>query len=625
MNKTLIIIDAINVNYISDDAVYTWTGYIETEFQKSLLEYVDKSGEYLKSSYLEFIHDIGEFEYKNSTIREYFQQKNGVSLWWMSLLVEKSPYKSERIKDCLKLLAIEKLISDNSYQKVTLVLDNKLVAKVIKDLCNKMNIHFEWEKPKRNWFKMNRVNENISIIYNITRGFVYLIYYFFSRWNFTKNKSDVKMLSNDSVFFSSYFFNLNLKKLKTGDYYSRQWADLPKYFNNLGQATTHLENYVQSPEIPNVRTATKLLKEFNKKDNLDNHLFVDKNLSIKLFFKVLNNFFKLIYLHINFRDICLAFNVGKTNLNLWLILREDWYCSFIGKSAVSNLIYIELFEKHMQNIPFQKFGFYLCENIAWEKALIAAWKNNNHGNLVAVQHSTVRFWDLRYFSHPKIHIGEGFYNQPSPDFYALNGEVAWNYFINNGYLKSKLLKAEALRYQFLEKYTFKSDFGSVLRRDLNNKKVLILGDFTEKQTYLMLDSLVHIFHKYTCLHNYTIKPHPVSKINISKYSNIGLKQNDGQLQDILKNFDLVFSSNCTSAGVDCMYMGAEVIIFMDSDDLNHNPLRDLDGINFVRDSDELYSALSLGINLKQPINNNSFFWLNSDMVKWKVIIENLSN
>lgn len=39
----------------------------------------------------------------------YLALKNGYNLWWMSLVTEKSPVKSTKIFDCLRLLALEEI------------------------------------------------------------------------------------------------------------------------------------------------------------------------------------------------------------------------------------------------------------------------------------------------------------------------------------------------------------------------------------------------------------------------------------------------------------------------------------------------------------------------------------
>ena len=72
-----------------------------------------------------------------------------------------------------------------------------------------------------------------------------------------------------------------------------------------------------------------------------------------------------------------------------------------GSAAVINLLWIELFDQALRDAPRQDKGFYLCENQGWERAFIHAWRKHGHGELIAVPHATVRFWDLRYFADPR--------------------------------------------------------------------------------------------------------------------------------------------------------------------------------------------------------------------------------
>ena len=77
------------------------------------------------------------------------------------------------------------------------------------------------------------------------------------------------------------------------------------------------------------------------------------------------------------------------------------------------------------------------------------WKVNNHKNIIACPHSTIRFWDLRYY-HSKDTLDLEIDNKlPITDFIATNGQDAFNKFLEIGYPRDKLVKVEALRYMYL--------------------------------------------------------------------------------------------------------------------------------------------------------------------------------
>ena len=98
---------------------------------------------------------------------------------------------------------------------------------------------------------------------------------------------------------------------------------------------------------------------------------------------------------------------------------------------IYNLIPIELFDKILKDTQNQKLGIYLQENQGWEFAFINAWKKNKHGKLVAIQHSSVSFWDLRYknvFENRYLNL----YNIYRPDFFAVNGSNSKKKFLGFG-------------------------------------------------------------------------------------------------------------------------------------------------------------------------------------------------
>jgi surface carbohydrate biosynthesis protein (TIGR04326 family) len=110
-------------------------------------------------------------------------------------------------------------------------------------------------------------------------------------------------------------------------------------------------------------------------------------------------------------------------MSLWPLLQTDWETSMRGAAALINLLWIELFDRALCDAPRQDKGFYLCENQGWERAFIHAWRKHGHGELIAVPHATVRFWDLRYFTDPRTFGTLGAGELPQPDYVALNGPL----------------------------------------------------------------------------------------------------------------------------------------------------------------------------------------------------------
>ena len=138
-------------------------------------------------------------------------------------------------------------------------------------------------------------------------------------------------------------------------------------------------------------------------------------------------------------------------------------------------MWIEIFNKLLKELPKQKLGIYLQENQGWEYAFINAWKNNGHGKLLAVQHSSVAYWDMRYLNSfdSKLFLKSKQFN----DFFSVNGDLSKKQFLKFEYPKQEIIDLEALRYRNIKKL-------SIVEK--TSKKILILGDISYSITSNLL-------------------------------------------------------------------------------------------------------------------------------------------
>ena len=67
----------------------------------------------------------------------------------------------------------------------------------------------------------------------------------------------------------------------------------------------------------------------------------------------------------------------------------------------------------MASLPRQRLGLYLCENQGWERIFIRAWRKHGHGKLIGVAHSTIGYWDMRYFDQQDKLIKLPFFLTPN--------------------------------------------------------------------------------------------------------------------------------------------------------------------------------------------------------------------
>ena len=216
----------------------------------------------------------------------------------MSLLTEKSHYKSARIKDCLKFLVLEEIILEKKPSKIIVLLSDKIIVKSIKELSKKLNIEIEIKKI--DIVKKDQVNsKNIfSNIYfkspNIIKSIIYLIRYSFNNWTFKKALRP-KWETNKNILFFSYLFHLDKDSFKDNKFNSSQWGPLTNLLNELSIKSNWMHHYIPNPVIPNRKSAISFINNLNKEfNNTQSHQIISSYINIKTILKVVANYTMII-------------------------------------------------------------------------------------------------------------------------------------------------------------------------------------------------------------------------------------------------------------------------------------------------------------------------------------------
>src|SRR5262245_37597879 len=92
--------------------VIYWRRYSHDASSASVPRFLEDRAEHFRARYLAFIHDLGQTQLGGKRVVDHLDIGDGFSLWWMTHLAEKSPYKSPRIYECLRLLALEEMLTE---------------------------------------------------------------------------------------------------------------------------------------------------------------------------------------------------------------------------------------------------------------------------------------------------------------------------------------------------------------------------------------------------------------------------------------------------------------------------------------------------------------------------------
>lgn len=250
-------------------------------------------------------------------------------------------------------------------------------------------------------------------------------------------------------------------------------------------------------------------------------------------------------------------------------------------------------------------------------ALIYAWRAVGHGRLIGVPHSTVRYWDLRYFFDPRNYQRTGKNDVPLPDKMALNGPAAMAAYRKGGCPADQMVEVEALRYLYLADLL---PMQNVANAPLTvSRRVLVLGDYLTATTHRQMQLLTDAAPLLPPDTRYIVKAHLSCPVKASDYPSLHLQITSLPLAKLLSECDVAYSSNITSAAVDAYCTGLPVVSMLDSNSFNISPLRGLEGVMYVTNHTELAAALRTARDCARVVAE-PYFCLDKELPRWRKLL-----
>ena len=593
---------------------YLLTSYNDKDKILSLLKIIENNSEYYRSKIQKIIASFIQHVVNIDTRildKEIFRL-----LIYSNDLVEQSTIKSRAWVDGIILLALNHELEKIEKYNLIYKGSNKSVHKSLKILCAKKKYKYVWLKQKKTKYLYPSKNPFFNNKYLLVKGFIFLINYFFKRFNFRNISIPKWNISEKSIFVFSYFFNLDIQKAENGLFFSNQWGDLPNYLKNYGYKNNWLHIFLKSPQIQCSKKAITLLKRFRNNSDNDNHVILDQFLTLKIFSTTLGKWLLSVQFYYLYKKQFSNFWKDNNSEWLWPIFESDWKNSWVGHVAMQNLIWIFLFDKALSQLPYQRKGLYLQENQNWERIFIYKWKKSGHGQIVGVPHSTISFWDLRYFdSITKKYISR----LPQPDLIAVNGKHAWKMFKNSGLKVNKLRKVEALRYQYLKDQVIPLPN---THKKSSKKCLLVLCDILQEKTHDMLFDIEKSASNLLNQYDIIIKPHPANTINLNLYPSLIATLSYQSLKHLFSVADIIVASVFTSAGLDAYCAGFPLVNYINSSDLNFSTLKSFKSVKFVSSNEELFESLMMeNITVLSSPKIDEIFWLNENLIAWNSLLK----
>jgi surface carbohydrate biosynthesis protein (TIGR04326 family) len=597
--------------------IVLWRSYTKAYSSNtvSIPHLVEKNSDSLRARYLDWVYKLGEQIYKGSRIIDHLEIRVNFSYWWMTLLVEKCNYcKSPNIENIIRIFAFDQWTGKKPLKKLIYTGSNAEIVRVIKLWCKYKKVKFIWDKDKKKVDKgvMRNIYRSLPLVF---QALIWFTHHIWSYRFFIGTDTSIWKESTADITFVTYSANIDAEKLKSGIFQSAYWGEMPDLLHKKGKACNWIHIYSPDDVLNTPVFAAQVINDFNlNTDSNDTHILLYSFISRKVIFKTLFDWWKIIWKGVGLGGALKK--VKSKQVAPWLLAKRDWRDSIFGPTAIKNLLFLNLFDAAFGSMRQQSKGVYLQENQGWEFACISSWKLSGHQKLIGCPHSTVRYWDLRYFFDPRT-----FYNNkscaiPLPDKVAINGKASYRMYKDGGYPIGDLVNVEALRYQYLLNNNKVNS-----RRDNKILTILVLGDYLHSNTAQQMSLLNGAIQDIGVKIRLIVKPHPMCMIKKAEYPNLKMEIVTNPLSCLLHNCDIAYTSSSTSAAVDAYCFGLNVITVSDPSSLNFSPLLNEDGVVYISTVEELKAEfLSYSQITDQKLISKNFFYLDQSLEKWNKLL-----
>lgn len=616
----IIIWDAEGSPPTGDWTTVLWRGFGDeiTPGAVSIQKLVEANADALRKRYLAWVYDLGETRIKGRRLVDHLALRPGFSYWWMTLLAEKCNFaKSPQIDDAIRLMAFENWVSGQAVSHIVFVSASSSLAECMRMWCAKLGVAFTWRRLPKQSAHLSWIRRCYQFLPLTLQALAGLLHYLVERWPLRGVGLKGWRQTDGRITFVSYLFNLVPDAVKAGRYESRYWAHLPDDLHSEGCNTNWLHLYVKDALLPGAGKAADTIRDFNKAGRLQNHVTLDAFLTARVIFKALSDWSRLAWMGRRLQQ--LISSTGREGFDLWPLFAEDWRQSTGGSTAMSNALNLGLFQSAMKSLPKQRIGVYLQENQGWEFGLIHAWKAAGQGCLIGSPHSSVRFWDLRYFFDPRSYSRVGNNPLPLPDQVALNGKAATDAYLAGSYPVKDLVQVEALRYLYLDEVRDRPAADSSASKGC--LRLLVLGDYLLSNTRLQMRLLEQAAQSLPTGTIITVKPHPVCPIKPVDYPGLSMTVTMSPIFTLLPDCDVAYASAVTSAAVDAYCAGVPVVAVLDPNTLNLSPLRGCEGAFSASTPEELVHALISAVSTPRSADTKQiFFTLDLALPRWRKLL-----
>ncbi len=579
-----------NINLNSVLIFWNNSSIIEDDSQICISKFIEANNSLVKDEYLKWVNNLSQ----NSNLNSYFSTESNYSLWLSSILLSKQVMSRSYNIEILKLIAFNIYVKKNNIRRIRIESDNYKLNSILYKYCLENKIEVSNEETLK-FQKKSRLSYLNSLFHALSWIFRFYI-----------NTININRLRG--TLFSNHDAKITIFTFFRRGGENKYWLGLNKYLksNNIKSNWIHISS-INDNSVKSKRVNEKFKNEYINSNKNERHLLLNEFMSIHIIIKSVRIWIKSAFKFIKYRKNIFIPKIG--GFNVQLLLNRDLQNSLIGSYSISNITYLNLIEKVFKTFPKQELCLYPYENQSWEYSLLFNWRKIFGTKIIGNAHSSISYWDLRYFNHKEYFVKN--FNYSFPDLITVNSSIAKKYLIGSGTPENKIVEVEALRYNYI------LDLDTLVKFK-SKKEILILGDYSKSITEELLEIVYQTF-KYEDDLNFFIKFHPFCKLDLSKYEQINFKIINDPISEIINNYEVCLSCAPTTAAIEFWEKNIKVITYVSG--INYSPLLGCQNVSFVYNEKELHKSVLSNLKTSKPNSANNYFILNKKIPIWAEIIK----
>ncbi len=569
----------------SDDFVVLWKGYSQNsnDQELSIPAWIAQNQDFVRDKYLSWVRKGYQRLKSNSELYKKIQLGSVINYFQLTPFMEMNLFdKSPQIASILRLIAFEAWADEMTLVSIEYAGDDGLLSKTFEDFAARNQIPYRTEvstTPYVNVFQRSVFWGRLYI------GAIKSPVWIFLKWmkSLPLHGLHVKFWKKNShnLTFYSYYAHFPPTNASNSEFKSAYWGDLPRYVKSIGIHSNWIHISPVSDGFLDALEKRVMLKKSSSEDKSQIHLALESFLSLKIMISTIVSWLKI---RSHAQDIK-QFLTSQMNgrFDFWPYFESEFERYLLGVGLIDNLLMFQLVRSSVETNPLSYQSFYLYEGQPWEKVLNSVSTQIENNLPIAVQHSTVRFWDLRYFQHSLERFEENELETYFPRKVIVNGDLAIS-MLGNRPQQQELIKLESLRY----KRNPPTQQGFM---DLPGRvSPLILGSFLQEENDFILRLLDESAANLAGI-EFIFKPHPLStKPFLSR--KIAVSNSSHDLWSLFQGATHVLIGSSTSAVIEVIEAHIPFVIFSPPSLINLSPLNGVVGVEFLNAPHQLIKFLT---------------------------------